>query len=261
MQSIDVVKVQSMDLLKKITPFPIKQLAIWLSRQLRAIAYVGTDKVSGQLQLELLKRQGCRPSSKVLEIGCGCLHAGIPVMQYLDRGNYVGVDPNEWLRQTAMKNRHVRQVIEEKQPRFLSVDDFDASELGIKFDLVLSHSILSHCAHWQLEIFLRNVGKVLAPGGRILASIYLAEGNAYGSRGTPDKEDSMHQEWQYPGISSFKLSTVVKTADMLGLRAVHIPEYTEFYTKTRPKECHDWLLFCWKPSRARERNGVTRGSR
>jgi SAM-dependent methyltransferase len=100
-----------------------------------------------------------------LEIGCGRLHAGIPLMQYLDKGNYVGVDPNEWLRQTAIKNRHVRQVIEEKQPRFLSVDDFDASELGIKFDLVLSHSVLSHCAHWQLEIFLRNVGKVLAPGG------------------------------------------------------------------------------------------------
>jgi cyclopropane fatty-acyl-phospholipid synthase-like methyltransferase len=183
----------------------------------------------------------------VLEIGCGRLHAGIPLMQYLDKGNYVGVDPNEWLRQTAIKSRQVRQVIEEKQARFLSVDDFDASELGIKFDLVLSHSVLSHCAHWQLEIFLRNVGKVLAPEGRILASIYLAEGNAYGSSGTPDKEDSMHQEWQYPGVSFFKLSTVVKTADMLGLRAVHIPEYTEFYTETRPKECHDWLLFCSKP--------------
>ena len=63
----------------------------------------------------------------------------------------------------------------------------------------------------------------------------------------PDKEDSMHQEWQYPGVSCFKLSTVVKTADMLGLRAIHIPEYTEIYTKTRPKECHDWVLFCWKP--------------
>jgi len=179
----------------------------------------------------------------VLEIGCGRLHAGIPLMQYLEKGNYVGVDPNEWLRQTAMEDSHVRQVVDEKQPGFLSVDDFDASELGIKFDFALSHSVLSHCAHGQLEVFLRNVAKVLAPGGRILASIYLAEGNAYGSMGTPDKQDSMHQEWQYPGVSFFKLSTVVKKADMLGLRADHLPEYTAFYTKTRPKECHDWLLF------------------
>jgi cyclopropane fatty-acyl-phospholipid synthase-like methyltransferase len=239
---------QLIDLVKQLTPSPIKRLLIpYLPRTLKARSYVGTDEVSGQLQLELLKQQGCRPNSKVLEMGCGRLHAGIPVMVYLDKGNYLGVDPNEWLRHTVMKNRHVRQVIEEKQPTFLSADDFDASELGIKFDFVLSHSVLSHCAHWQLELFLRNVAKVLAPGGRILASIYLAEGNAYGSRGTPDKEDSMHQEWQYPGVSFFKLSTVVKTADTLGLTAVHIPGYTEFYTQTRPKECHDWLVFCWKP--------------
>src|ERR1700751_5591042 len=236
------------DLVKELTPSPIKELVRpLLPRGLRAKYYVGTDEVSGQLQFKLLMRQGCRPNSKVLEIGCGRLHAGIPLIQYLDKGNYVGVDPNEWLRQTAMKNRHVRQIVGEKQPRFLRVDDFNASELGMNFNLVLSHSLLSHCAHRQLEIFLRNVGKVLAPGGHILASARLAEGNGYGSSGTPDKEDSMHQEWQYPGVSFFKLSTVMKTADMLGLTAFHIPEYTEFYTKTCPKECHDWLLFCWKP--------------
>jgi cyclopropane fatty-acyl-phospholipid synthase-like methyltransferase len=183
----------------------------------------------------------------VLEVGCGRLHAGIPLMQYLNKGNYIGVDPNEWLRNTVIKNPRISQLIEERQPIFLSRDDFDASELRINFDFVLSHSVLSHCAHHQLESFLRNVSKVLAPGGRILASINLAEGNSYGNNGAADKQDSMHQEWQYPGISFFKFSTVVRTADMLRLKAVHIPEYTEFYTKTRPKECHDWLLFSWKP--------------
>src|SRR6266513_1425561 len=119
---------QLISLLKRLTPSPIKRLVKpYLPRGLRARSYVGTDEVSGQLQLELLKRQGCLPKSKVLEIGCGRLHAGLPLMQYLDKGNYVGVDPNEWLRQTAIKNWYVRQIVEEKQPRFLSVDDFDAS--------------------------------------------------------------------------------------------------------------------------------------
>src|SRR5712691_9398681 len=115
--------------------------------------YVFTDDVSGQLQLELLKRQGCKPDSKVLEVGCGNLHAGIQLIQYLEVGNYVGVDPNKWLRETAMKQRRVRQLVKDKQARFLSVDNFDASALGIKFDFVLSHSVLSHCAHWQLEVY------------------------------------------------------------------------------------------------------------
>jgi SAM-dependent methyltransferase len=205
--------------------------------------YVGTNEVSGQLQLELLKREGCRPDSKVLEVGCGNLHAGAPLMEYLEKGNYVGIDPNEWLRQEAMKDRRIRQLVKNKKARFLSADDFDASSLGGQFDFVLSHSVLSHCAHWQLKVFLRNAGKVLAPRGRIVASIRLAEGNAYGSTGTSDKQDSRHENWEYPGVSWFKLSTVAQTAEEQGLTSTYVPEYTEFYTRMRPEECHDWFVF------------------
>lgn len=209
--------------------------------------YVGTDETSGQLQFELLKREGLARSSRVLEIGCGALHAGVPLMQFLEQGHYVGIDPNEWLRQKAMERKpDVRRLVEEKEARFLTVDDFDASSLGLKFDFVLSHSVLSHAAHHQLEQFLRNASKVLAPQGRIVASIRLAEGNAYGSPGTPDKQDSMFKDWQYPGVSFFKMSTIVSTADALGLAAVHKPEYTHFYTRTRAHEYHDWFVFSRK---------------
>jgi len=165
------------------------------------------------------------------------------LLEYVEEGNYVGIDPNEWLRREAMRDRRVRELVKKNNARFLSVDDFDASSLGVQFDYVLSHSVLSHCAHWQLEVFLRNVGKVLAPRGRILASIRLAEGNAYGSAGTPDKEDSRHEKWEYPGVSWFKLSTVARTAEGQGLTSTYVPEYTEFYTRTRPLECHDWFVF------------------
>jgi SAM-dependent methyltransferase len=208
--------------------------------------YVATDKVSGQLQFELLKREGITPRSKLLEIGCGNLHGAVPVIEFLERGHYVGVDPNKWLRQAAMSDRKVRQLVKEKRARFLGVDDFDASKLGIKFDFAFAHSVLSHCAGWQLGLFLRNIAKVLAPNGCILASIRLAEGNAYGSAGTPDKDDSRDETWQYPGVSWFKFSTVKDAAEKVGLTAVYVPEYTEFYIRTRPDEYHDWIVFRWK---------------
>ena len=210
-------------------------------------SYVGTDDVSGRLQFELLKREGCGPGSKVLEIGCGNLHAAVPLIEFLDTGNYVGVDPNEWLREAAMKKRHVRHLVKEKGARFLTVDDFDASRFGMKFDFAFAHSVLSHCAHWQLELFLRNVSRVLAPTGRILASIRLAEGNAHGSTGTPDRDDSRDETWQYPGVTWFKFTTVKDVAEKQGLTVLHVPEYTEFYIRTRPNEYHDWLVFRWKP--------------
>jgi cyclopropane fatty-acyl-phospholipid synthase-like methyltransferase len=164
------------------------------------------------------------------------------------------MDPNKWLRQRTLRNDQVRKLVREKQARFLSRDDFDASKLGIKFDFVLSHSVLSHAAHWQLEQYLANAARVLAPEGRIVASIRLAEGNAFGSPGTADKNDSMDTEWVYPGVSWFKLATVRETADRCGLSVVHKPEYTEYLVKARPaechdlvaNECHDWVVFCPK---------------
>jgi len=212
--------------------------------------YVRSDRVSGQWQFELLKREGCKPFSKVLEIGCGCLHLGIPLLGYLEEGNYVGVDPNEWLRNSAMKDETVAELVQDKKAVFLSVDDFDAGPLGRTFDLVFAHSVMSHFAHWQLEVFLRNTSKVLAPGGKIIASMALAEGNVYGNPGRPDKQDSMDEKWVYPGSSFFTLRTVEQVAAKIatpgapfGLAVTNVQEYTAFVTATQPDHCHDWLVF------------------
>ncbi len=214
-----------------------------------ARVYVGTDSKSGEIQFEFLRRQGLTPSSNVLEVGCGFLNAGCHLMRFLEPGRFVGIDPNEWVREKAMEVEEVRALVEATRPTFLSVDDFDASSLGIEFDHVLSHSILSHAAGWQLGQFLKNVGKVLAPEGRIVASLRLAEGNPYGNRGSKDGEDTNHPEWRYPGGVCFKKSTVIATADEHGLVADHVPLYTEMLTKVRPSEIHDWIVFSKKTSR------------
>ena len=200
--------------------------------------YVGTVALSGQLQLELLKKEGLTSSSTVLEIGCGCLHLAVPLVDFLQPGHYIGIDPNEWLREPFLYHIPI-----DKHARFFSNADFDASALNIKFDYVFSHSILSHCANWQLEQFLQNTSKVLAPNGRIISSIRLAEGNIYGCAGTRDKNDSGDTEWRYPSVSWFSVSTINAQAKKFNLAVTVMPEYTEFYIQSRPEECHDWLVF------------------
>src|SRR4051794_28633034 len=197
-----------------------------------AEGYVGTDELSGRVQLGLLKLEGCVPSSRVLDVGCGSLSAGLPLIAWLEPDRYVGIDPNEWLREAALKDSRARRLVEQKRARFLSVSDFDASALGLRFDYVLSHSVLSHCAHWQLPQFLRNVSRSLAPGGKIVASLRLAEGNAWGSAGTPDKQDSRDEHWRYPGsdpigLCWFSWPTVSREAAACGLDARLAPEHTE----------------------------------
>ena len=147
-----------------------------------------------------------------------------------------------------MEVAEVRGLVERARPTFLSGDDFDASSLGIEFDHVLSHSILSHAAHFQLGQFLENVGKVLAPEGRIVASLRLAEGNRWGNRGSKDGEDTLAKKWRYPGGVWFKKSTVEETAGEHGLVATQGPLYTELRTDGRPREVHDWFVFSKKAS-------------
>ena len=205
--------------------------------------YVGSNEISGKIQFELLKKEGCTPTSKVLEVGCGSLHLGIPLINFLEKENYVGIDPNDWLRKKVMKKKKNQKLFEQKEVNLLNISDFDVSKISKKFDFIFAHSVLSHCAHWQLEQFLQNTSKVLTPTGKILASIRLAEGNNFGSHGSIDKKDSMDDEWQYPGVSWFKISTINKMAKKFNLKVEHKPEHGIYYVQTRPNEFHDWLVF------------------
>ena len=204
--------------------------------------YVGNDEVSGWMQCEILKKEGCAPSSNVLDIGCGALYAGFFLTQYLEDNHFVGMDPNKWLIDSALENNAIKKVMAAKGARFLYGEDFDASSLGVQFDFILAHSVLSHAARWQLEQFLQNAAKVLSPNGKILASLRLSEGNQWGSAGNSNL-DSNDAAWQYPGNSWFKLSTVQEVAAACGLTATLKPEYTQFFCERKHHEYHDWLVF------------------
>lgn len=211
------------------------ELDFWTHAQ----AYVGngTDAyfMAGICQLELLKRNGLKPHHNVLEIGCGALVAGRPLIQYLDPDRYVGIEPNTWL-VDACRNHFpdMPEMLVNKKPIFLANTEFDATSVGRKFDFVLSHSVLSHAPHWQLPQFLSKIESTLGPYGVMVVSLRMfdTEGKLMG--------DSMHEEWQYPGATYFAEDTVKKEAEKVGLVAEHVPEYREFFTKHVPSNIHDW---------------------
>lgn len=209
-----------------------------------AMEYVGNPGeayfIVGLLELELLRMNGCRPDSHVLEIGCGALAAGRPIMHFLNPGRYVGIEPNSWLIEAAKQGLpDTPRLIAEKQPIFLTNLEFDASETGRKFDYVISHSILSHAAAHQYPQFLEAVQQTLAPGGIVLASIRIAdEHNA----------ESNFDEWQYPGVSFFAWETVHRIAVDRGFSIERRPDYREFFTRYAPLNFHDWIRLTLRAS-------------
>jgi hypothetical protein len=57
---------------------------------------------TGKLQQDFLIAQGLRPTSKLLDVGCGALRAGIVLARYLQPGAYYGIDVNESLIRAAL---------------------------------------------------------------------------------------------------------------------------------------------------------------
>jgi glycosyltransferase involved in cell wall biosynthesis len=203
-----------------------------------AAAYVATLPEEGLAQLEILKSLGCQPHHKVLEIGCGALVAGYPIMQYLDAGNYAGIEPNHWLVMASFKVAEVAAVVAEKRPLFCPRADFRA---GAKFDFIISHSILSHASNAQLTDFLVAAAEQLNEGGVLAASIRLAEGNEFGSPGS-QKHGAAFTEWQYPGVSWFKKDDAIERARQVRLTASVELGPQQILLGGNPKAVHDWIV-------------------
>ena len=216
----------------------------------KAISYVGgTGQVMASSGvLALLKRHGMKPESNVLEIGSGCLLGSRHILEYQQSsetipGKFVGIEPNVWLLDAAREDPSISDLA--RTAIFLHNLNFDACSLDIKFDYIVSHSILSHAADWQLIQYLTNTTKCLKDDGVSLASLRLTTPNNYGHAGS-DKDESHFKEWVYPGNSYFSLDSIEKSAKSLNLNAKYEPEFTKIFcdlAKGYTNQKHDWILF------------------
>ena len=224
--------------MKSIEPLPVTDA------NKEAVRYVGTRPEEGLAQLAILQALGCTPNNTVLEIGCGALIAGFPIMQYLAPGSYYGVDPNGWLSAASCRVERVKQE-GFKRPQLSTRDDFyfyhPDVRFGPKFDYILSHSVLSHAGDAQVDSFFRAILAQLAPGGRCACSLRLAEGNAYGSPGSTKHGRDFH-EWQYPGVSWFRRDDVITRANAIGLTARVEGSFTKMIVTAHPAAVHDWIV-------------------
>jgi SAM-dependent methyltransferase len=124
-----------------------------------------------RFQIDELRKLGLTPKSAVLEIGCGPLTAGIPVIRYLDPGQYVGVDVRANVLDLSWQEVGLAGL-SGKNPRLIRADDFGAAELGErKFDYVWAFSVLYHLSDQILNKLFSNVPKRLEAQGRFVANV------------------------------------------------------------------------------------------
>ena len=182
---------------------------------------VETFEQAGRAQLGALRREGLRPESRVLDLGCGCLRAGCWLIRYLDPGCYCGIEPARLRVEAGLRHLLTAEELRQKRPRFDFNPDFDASVFGTRFDAFLAGSIWTHACKRQVAATLDGFVRDSTAGAVFLAS-YLparsAEDDYQGDRwvGTSHESDE-------PGVIRHALAWVAAQCERRALRADELP--------------------------------------
>ena len=128
----------------------------------------------GPLQLQHLVADGLAPNMRLVDIGCGSLRGGVHFVDYLDAGNYFGLDLNASLLQAGYDVELAALGLQHKLPReqLVADDSFALSRFGVEFDVALAHSVFTHLPLNHIRRCLAEAAAVLRPGGRFYATFF-----------------------------------------------------------------------------------------
>jgi len=107
----------------------------------------GIWEIQGNLQKKFLISQGLIPEHKFLDVGCGCLRAGVKLIDFLNKDNYYGLDINSYLLKMGLEKEIPKYKLQDKvnTKNFSISEDFTLDfQEDIKFDMAISQSVFTH---------------------------------------------------------------------------------------------------------------------
>lgn len=167
---------------------------------------------NGRMQFDYLRGHGLEPHHRVLEIGCGNLRAGWLLIDYLDVGNYYGVDISREVL-FAAQDTLVRHDLAAKLPHLTLVKDMHFAFLpDEEFDVVHAHSVFSHSPLSVIEECFANIGRIMKPDAFFDFTFNRTEGKEY---------DRLREDFY------FHTETLIAAAERHGLMAQFMADWEE----------------------------------
>ena len=171
-------------------------------------AYVGPPQdydLIAAITFNLLTTAGLRQHHRLIDVGCGSLRAGRLFIPYLNVGNYIGIEPNRWLVEEAIKHEIGQDLIRIKAPIFIFESRLPNTDHA-PVDYAVAQSIFSHASRLQIRDWLKSIFDHLKPNGAFFATFMAG------------KEDYAGHEWVYPGCVTYRPETMAELADETGFR-------------------------------------------
>jgi SAM-dependent methyltransferase len=108
-----------------------------------------------EFQFRFLKEMGLQPRHSLLDIGCGPLRGGLPVIEYLEPDKYCGLDKRREAIEEAVRQVKAAGLVD-KRPQLLQSDSFGGDELRERtFDYIWVFQVLYHLEDALAQQFFR----------------------------------------------------------------------------------------------------------
>jgi len=141
-------------------------------------------KMKRRFQIEYLKKVGIKSRHYLLDLGCGTLRGGIPIIKYLQKGHYYGVECREQVLDEGKKEL-IEHNFNHKEPILILSDNFSSIECKQSFDYIWAFSVLIHMEDKILDDCLDFVHRHLKPSGFFYANVNIGHSEGGNWQGFP----------------------------------------------------------------------------
>lgn len=145
-----------------------------LEAQLEAlVGPPGQWQARRDLQLRLLQEFGLTERTRFLDLGCGTLRLGLPLIDHLAVGHYTGVDIDPDC--IAAAHRMIAHFgLTAKSPTILHSESFGFDQLiGKRFDIVWIFQVFIHLTDEHVRNAMRTMSAMLADSGAAYATTFI----------------------------------------------------------------------------------------
>lgn len=164
-----------------------------------------------RFQIDFLKKHGLEPQHRLIDIGCGTLRGGIPLIRLLETGHYTGIEVRADVLELG-RDELKDAGLAYKQPHLIHATGLSTLELEHKADYVWAFAVLIHMDDDALNGCLSFVSEHLAEGGAFYGNVNIDDGA--GASGASGGEEG---HWQGFPVVKRSVKWYTRTAERYGL--------------------------------------------
>jgi SAM-dependent methyltransferase len=141
-------------------------------------------KMKRQFQIDFLKNNGLEQQHSLIDIGCGTLRGGIPLIKLLNKGQYTGIEVREDV--LELGRDELREAkLESQEPNLIHSQGLSTLDLEYKVDFIWAFAVLIHMDDDALNGCLSFVSRHLEPTGSFYGNVNIGEAENGSWQGFP----------------------------------------------------------------------------